>query len=214
MLVRNPRGPLARLVLVAAAIGLFLVGYYWGNKYKLGKAGPPTIEGVLVRPPRELPDFELRDADGVTFTAQDLVEHWTLLAFGDLTKAPGHLAVTRMIDVRNRLADRQDLQAVLLLALAADTQAPSLARDFSRLSPVLKLLSGEAGELQRLRAAVGAPPSTATATRNDEGVPFYLIGPRGRLLVLFPGTQEPAAIAEDLTALADHPDSVSPSIDE
>ncbi|MEA3276335.1 MAG: hypothetical protein U9Q81_13800 [Pseudomonadota bacterium] len=214
MLVRNPRGPLVRLVLIAAAIGLFLGGYYWGNQHKLGNAGPPTIEGVLVRPARELPDFELQDTDGLTFTAQDLREHWTLLAFGDLTQARGHLAVTRMIDASNRLADRQDLQADLQLALAADTQAPNLARDFSRLSRALKLLSGEAGELQRLRAALGAAPPGATTTADDGGAPFYLIGPRGRLVALFPSTQGPAAIAEDLTALADHPESLFPDIDE
>jgi len=37
--------PLTRLAMVAAALGLFLVGYYWGNQYRRGDSPPPVIEG-------------------------------------------------------------------------------------------------------------------------------------------------------------------------
>ncbi len=118
-MTRNPRGPVARLAMVAAAIGLFAVSYYWGNQHKHGDQTPPAIAGVLIRPSPELPGFELHDAEGQPFTADSFDDHWTLLTFGDLAGASGHLAVTRMIEVFNRLADDPELQAMLQIALVA-----------------------------------------------------------------------------------------------
>ncbi|MCG6863054.1 MAG: hypothetical protein LJE70_17535 [Chromatiaceae bacterium] len=200
-----------RLVMAAATIGLFLAAYYWGNQFKRPDSTHPVIEGVLIRPAPALPGFELRDAaDHQPFIAEHFVEHWTLLTFVDPSLAPGHLAVTRMIEVRNRLASAPGLQEKLLLVLASQRQDPHLARDFERLSPALKLLSGESGEIQRLREALGAPSQEATGTGTD-GIPFYLIGPSGRLLAVFPSAQAPASIASDLVALASHIDSLYPA---
>jgi hypothetical protein len=207
MLVRNRRGPTARIVMFAAATGLFLVGYYWGNQYKYRDAEPPAIGGVLMRPPVALPGFELRDSGGLPFTSDDLSGSWTLVAFGDLGRKAGHLAVTRMVDVYNRLADRQELQETLQLALVAEEHDLGLARDFARLSPALKLLSGETTEVRRLGAALGAsrPGEAGPAEREDPA--FYLVGSQRRLLALFPGSQPTASIALDLAAIADHPEA-------
>jgi len=213
MLVRNPRGPVTRLAMIAAAIGLFLAGYYWGNQYKYGDVPPPAIAGVLVRPPLALPRFELRDTEDQPFTGDEFKAHWTLLTFANLSRAPGHLAVTRMIEVYNRLADDPDLQAMLQLALVAETQDLALARDFARLSPALKLLSGESGEIQRLRASLGALPWDDAGTEVGEAAPFFLIGPSSRLLALFPGAQPPTAIASDLSVISQHPESLDPAND-
>lgn len=215
MLVRNPRGPVARILMFAAAIGLFLAGYYWGNQYKYGNAAPPAIEGVLLRPPVALPGFRLLDSQGLPFTVDDLLEQWTLVAFGNLGSKPGHLAVNRMIDVYNRLADRPELQEMLQLALvAAQARDLGLARDFARLSPALRLLSGDETEIQRLGGALGASPPGGAGTTESAAPAFYLIGPEGRLLALFPGSQPAAAIASDLTAIADHPEAFPLPTDE
>jgi hypothetical protein len=208
------RRPLSRLAIAAAAAGLFLLAYYWGNQYKHGNSPPPQIEGVLVRPPIELPDFDLLDADGQPFTAKSFTGHWTLLSFGAPSQASGHLAITRMVEVHNRLASDPDLQKMLQLILASEHQDPILARDFARLSPVLKTLSGESGELQRLRASVGAPPpGGASAAPMDEAPALYLIGPLGRLVALFIGSQRPDSIASDLSAIAKHAHSLFPADD-
>jgi hypothetical protein len=201
----------ARLAVAAAVIGLFLVTYYWGNQFKHPDSVPPGIEGVLVRPPIDLPAFQLRDARGPIFTGEDFAGHWTLLAFGDLSRASGHLAIMRMIEVHNRLASDFGLQNMLLLALASERQEPALALDFGRLSPALKVLSAGPGDLQRLRASVGAPPlQGAPGARADEA-PLYLIGPSGRLVALFPGAQMPASIASDLSAIANRSDALYPT---
>jgi hypothetical protein len=203
----------ARLAVAAAAIGLFLVAYYWGNQFKHPDSVSPAIEGVLVRPPIDLPGFQLRDARGPIFTGEDFAGHWTLLAFGDLSRASGHLAIMRMIEVRNRLASDLGLQKMLLLALASERQDPVLALDFGRLSPALKILSAEPGDLQRLRSSVGAPPLQAEPGARADEVPLYLIGPSGRLVALFPVAQTPASIASDFSAIANRSDALYPSND-
>jgi len=203
----------ARLTVAAAAIGLFLVAYYWGNQFKHRDSVFPAIEGVLVHPPIDLPGFQLRDARGAIFTGEDFAGHWTLLAFGDLSRASGHLAIMRMIEVHNRLASDLGLQKMLLLALASERQDPALALDFGRLSPALKVLSAEPGDLQRLRASVGAAPLQAAPGARADEAPLYLIGPSGRLVALFPGAQTPASIASDLSTIASHSDALYPSND-
>ncbi len=211
MLRRNPRGPAARLIMIIAAMGLFAVGYYWGNRYQYSGA-PPAVQGVLMRTPVELPGFTLEDAKGLPFTAAELRERWTLLAFGDLRQARGHLTVNRLLAVHGALAADPDLQAMVRIAVAAETQPADLALDFSRLSPALHLVSGDAAELQRLRAAIGdLSPSGSEAAAPGDGAPAYLIGPRGRLMALFPAGLSPDAMAADLSALAARPDLLDPA---
>jgi len=209
--IRNPRGSLlVRLALAAAAIGLFLVGYHWGNRYQRSTSTPPAIEGVLIRPARPLPDLALRDGAGRPFTAERLVGHWTLLSFGNPSPTPDQPVVVRMIEIRNRLASNPELQERLLLVLVIQPDDSSPASDFGHLSPVLTLLSGTTDELQRLRTTLGMPVQ-ATAPTTAQGIPCYLIGPSGRLFALFPGAQTPASIASDLAAIAAYGDTLSPT---
>ncbi len=208
---RNPRGLASRLIMIIAAMGLFAVGYYWGNRYQYSGA-PPVVRGVLIRPPVELPAFTLEDAKGLPFTDAELRERWTLLAVGDLRQARGHLTVNRLLAVHGALAKDPDLQATVRIAVAAEAQPVDLALDFSRLSPALHLISGDAAELQRLRAAVGdLSPSSAEAPAPGDGASVYLIDPRGRLMALFPAGLSPDAIAADLSALAARTDLLDPA---
>ncbi len=127
--MKGGKKPLPRLVVAVSALGLFLVGYYWGNQYRHGDSTPPVIEGVLVRPPRPLPAFEFRDAAGRLFTTERFAGHWTLLSFGDSSRAPGQSVVMRMIEVYNRLAITPDLQEKLLLVLATRIEDSTPAWD-------------------------------------------------------------------------------------
>ncbi len=194
-----PRGPLVRLILMVCAIGLFLIGYQWGNQRRFGQ--PPAIEGVLIAPPMALPAFALVDDTGQPFGRDQLRDQWTLLAFGDLAQARGQLAVQRLLDVYHRLpADAEPRQRLQLL-LAAPVLHEELARDFSRLSPALRLVAGEAGDLGQLAGLLGEPVNPGSQDRST----LYLITPDARLLALFPASQPPQALATDLTLLADWP---------
>jgi hypothetical protein len=199
----NRRSLPVRLVMIAAAAGLFVVGYQWGNRYK-HPSGPPAIAGILVSPPIDLSDFTLRDPDGRPLTRDGLSQGWTLLTYGDLTQAQGHLAINRLLEIHNRLADRPELRAELRLVLVQTSDAPNLARDFNRLTPSLIVAGGEAGELSKLADALGGAP--APTPGDDAGAPLFLIAPGARLAALFTPGQGPATVATDLAALAEAPE--------
>lgn len=197
-----------RLVMIAAAAGLFVVGYQWGNRYQ-HRGGPPAIAGVRVAPPIDLSDFALHDPEGRPVTRDRLRQGWTLLTYGDLTQAQGHLAVNRLLEVYNRLADRPELRAGLRLVLVQASDAPNLARDFNRLSPALVVAGGEAEELNRLADALGgAPPPTPG---DAAGPALFLIAPGARLVALFTPGQDPATVVTDLATLAESPDLLRPA---
>lgn len=193
MFLKNPHRIWVRLLFAIGAVGLFVFGYQWGNEYQRRNAGPPRIEGVLIRPPAAIPGFRLRDPIGRAFDQETLAEGWTLLTFTDLSSAGGHLAIQRLIDAYNRVADREELHKALRLVLVTTTDTPNLARDFSALTPALYVLSGESAELGRLRDALGVT--------GDESPPVFVFGPGGYLLALLPAGADGAAIAKDLTAI-------------
>jgi len=184
---------------MGAALGLFVIGYHWGNQYRRHNAGVPVIDGVLMVPALPLPVFELEDAAGHLFTDKSVRGRWTLFAVGDFDPRSRQGAIRRMIEVRNRLAGDPDLQTLLQLVLAVPDGAQSRTDDVGPLSPAVQFLAGDAAAFAHLRSLLGAPPATEDAAT---ALPFYLIGPKGRLLALFPGTQTPAAIASDLSVIA------------
>jgi peroxiredoxin len=199
---RRGRPLLPRLILAVAAVGLFLIAYQWGNQYRHGAGEPPELSGVLMRAPQPLPEFALTDARDARFDRSELTGHWSLIAFAPIRSAPGHRAVTRMIEIRNRIADRPDLQRQLRLLLVSADAAPSLAMDFERLSPAIAVLSAPSAELAGLRDAVGADPASAAV---DDLPPLFLIDPDARLVAIFPSSQPAAEVAADLDALSNWP---------
>jgi len=193
MFLRSRHNPWVRLAFVLGAMGLFLLGYQWGNEYQRRHAEPPAINGVLVQPPAAIPGFRLEDPLGRPFDQETLAAGWTLLTFGDLSGAQGQLAIQRLIDVYNRVAEEADLQEVLRLVLVTTTDAPNLARDFARLSPALYVLWGEVEELKRLGDALGAGGEAEPA--------LYVFAPGGYLVALLSGRDDGAVLAADLIAL-------------
>jgi hypothetical protein len=201
----NRRSVLVRLIMIAAATGLFAVGYQWGNRFQ-HHGGPPAIAGILVSPPIDLSDFSLRDPDGRPVTRERLAQGWSLLTYGDLTRVQGHLAVNRLLDVYNWLADHPELRAALHLVLVQTSDAPNLARDFNRLSPALIVAGGEPAELAKLADALGGAPEPTPG--DDAGAALYLIAPDARLVALFTPGQGPATMAADLVTLSERPDVI------
>ncbi|MBK1717068.1 SCO family protein [Thiocystis violacea] len=182
-----------RLLFALATMALFVLGYQWGNQHRQGATGPLQIGGVLIQPPGEIPDFSFKDPFGRPVARTDLDAGWTLLAFGDLADASGQRAVRRLIDVNNRLADQRGLLEKLGLVLITGDGNSTLARDFARLSPALRLLGGTPDEIAPLRDALGLP--------TQDSPTLFVIAPGGHLLALFPETQDGGAMAEDLKAI-------------
>lgn len=195
MFLRNRHRLWVRLILMLAAIALFVLAYQWGNQYQRRNASAPVIGGLLIRPPANLPDFDLRDALGRPFTQADLAQGWTLLAFGDLSRASGQLAIQRLIDLYNRVADERRLHKQLRLVLITTSDTPALARDFTGLLPALRVVSGETGQIDRLREGIGLGEEDTQA--------LFVIGPGGYVIAFLPETQDGAAMAHDLNAIHD-----------
>lgn len=186
-----------------AAVGLFLIGYQWGNRYQNRDQGRPTIGGVLIRPAIPWPAVQLRAAMGQPVDTESLTEHWTLLAFGRLDAADGQRAIGSLVETANRLAGNDALHDRLRLLLVSPDDQPALARDFERLSPLLIVASGTTDDIGVLGDAFGIDPTAARGT--DDPPPVYLLGPGARLIALFPDGQAAAGIADDITALTDWP---------
>ena len=196
---RGPRGALVRLLPMVCAIGIFILGYQWGNQRHFGQ--PPAIEGVILAPAMPMPAFALVDTEGQPFGRDQLAGHWTLLAFGDLAQPRGQLAIQRLLDVYHRLGTEVEPDQRPWLVLAAASQPADLARDFGRLSPALRLVSGEAGDLSQLAKLLGEPPHP----ERDSRATLYLLAPNARLLAFFPASQAAQTVAADLTLLAAWP---------
>lgn len=203
----RPRRPLlARLLMALAAVGLFLIGYQWGNQFQFPTDRPPGIGGVLVLPPQPVIDLQLTaSADGRPVGQGDLAGHWTLLTLAPASSAAGHLGVGRLVEVANRLAGDGALRERLRLWLVSADDAPALARDFERLTPMLRILTGTPDALARLHATLGSAPALTappTAAGEETRPSLFLLDPDGQLLALFPAAQPAAAVAEDLLALS------------
>ncbi|NEX21609.1 hypothetical protein G3480_15035 [Thiorhodococcus mannitoliphagus] len=193
MFLRNRHSLWLRLVMVLGAMALFVLGYQWGNRHQQGGDGPTRINGVLVRPVGAIPNFALRDALGQAFDQTHLASGWTLMAFGDLAQASGQRSVQRLVDAYNRVADQPQLRRSLQLVLVTTREAPSLARNFARLSPALHILGGDGEEIDRLQAALGLA--------DDAAPTLFLFGPGGYLVALLPAQESGQAVAEDLKAV-------------
>jgi hypothetical protein len=193
MFLPNRHQPWVRILFISIAILLFMLGYQWGNGYLPPPSEPPRIGGVLIRPATILPDFQLQDSFGRVIERKTLETGWSLLAFGDLARASGQLAVQRLIDVGNHVADQTELRQALRLLLITTTETPNLARDFAHLSTSLSILGGEAARIDSLRNAL--------SSRDDDAPTLYVIGPGAHLLALLTETQDGTAMAEDLKAL-------------
>ncbi len=204
---RSSRPLVARLIMALAAVGLFLVGYQWGNQFQRDHEAALRIDGVLLHAPTALPELDLHGPQGPVANA-DLRGHWSLIAFGSPGSAIGHRGAARLIEIANRVADQPDLRKDLRLLLISADDAPGLARDFEQLTPNLRVLSTESQALSDLRDALGA----GRAQPAEEGTtppPLFLIGPQAHLVALFTGAQPAASIADDLKTLAARPEALA-----
>jgi hypothetical protein len=203
---RSSRPLIARLIIAVAAVGLFIAGYQWGNQFQTAHQAPLRIDGLLLRPPVELPELDLHGPQG-PFSRADLDERWSLIAFGSPGSAAGHRGVLRLIEISNRIADQPHLRKQLQLLLISADDAPILARDFEQLTPSLRVLSAPEPQLAALKGALGAGRDEP-AEAADQPPPLFLVDPRARLVALFAGGQPAASVADDLKMLSERPDAL------
>lgn len=190
---RARRSPWLRLLLFSAATGLFVFGYYWGNQYK-----QPDLSGVetaiLLRPPLQLPSFDIIDHTGQRLAPERLRERWRLLLIGSTASPAAHAGLSLMTRIHNRLAAHPELQNALQpVLLSLDSELDDSDRLLDTLhgyNPALAAATGSKQELHSLTTVLGA--------QIDGPSPLYLIDPRSRAQAIFTTGQHPAAIARDI----------------
>lgn len=174
-------------------MGLFLLGYYWGNHYQR-----PDLSGVdaaiLLRPPLELPAFSATDQVGQPLGKERLQGHWSLLLIGSTESPATREGLTQMSRIHNRLAGHSELQDALRpVFLSPDPELDStdqLLETVYTYNPALTAGSAREDDLRALMTTLGA--------QADGPSSLYLIDPQGRAPALFTAAQDPAAIARDI----------------
>ncbi len=204
-----PRSPLQRLLIMSGALLALVGGYYWGNQHKReyqpdAGALPHNLSATLLRQARPLQDFELTGHTGARITPIDLMDRWSLLFFG-CSRCTGTLGVlTRLIQVRNRLAARPLLQnstQLVLVTVEPDLDSPpqldALLRDFG---PGFVGLTGPGPQIKDLAGQLGMPEPG----RGSEHPALFLISPGGIPVAVFPSGLAASAIAADFTQIVDY----------
>jgi len=183
--------------MLAAAAGLFLLGYYWGNQYKEVEI-PELSAAVALRPALPLPDFLAADASGHAFGPARFQDRWTLL----LTAAADQVATADRLAQLNRVYSRlaehsrtqEQVQMVLLSRRPGSAGSDGPLSDLRRHNPLLITASGQGERLDVLWSSLGADGSPGSAG-------LYLVDPRAQVVALFTADGHPANIAADVHAL-------------
>jgi cytochrome oxidase Cu insertion factor (SCO1/SenC/PrrC family) len=187
-----------RLAALSLAAGLFVLGYFWGNRYK--QPEPPEVQSaILLRPALHLPDFQALDYQGTELDLAALEGRWTLLLAGRLDDPGTARGLVHLTRVYNRLAAHPGIQRelrILLLSPEPEMDTAERLQDtvFSY-NPEMNAAAGEPAALAGLFAALGVADSA-----ND--VPtLYLLDTQVQALAVFNGSDDPASIASDLRSI-------------
>ncbi len=184
-------------------------GYYWGNQYQYNHRRddrPPlqNLSATLLRQAKPLGDFELTSHRGETITPVNLQGRWSLLFFGCSRCAGTPGALTRLVQVRNRLADRPLLQNTTLLIMITvepelddPLELDALLRGFG---PGFIGLTGPNAQTGGLARHLGMPD----AAPDDTDPAIFLVAPGGVPVAIFPAALGAALITADFKKMVDH----------
>ncbi|MES9992855.1 MAG: hypothetical protein ABW098_12930 [Candidatus Thiodiazotropha sp.] len=194
--MKRPSSRQRRLVILILVLITFSVAYYAGHLQKKRSPNLPQISGVLLNPPSPAPSIKLYNQAGEPFSNSNLQGHWNLLMFDHATDTTASTALTRLIQVHNRLAAFPELQHQIDYYYIPHHGLGEVSISFSRMSDNIHILYGEAALVENLFQAFGG-------TASEAGHTLHLIGPNTRLLALFTPDLDAATIAKDLKTLID-----------
>ena len=169
---------------------------------------PLEIGGYLLQQPREIPSFELVDADKAPFTNDGLEGAWSFLYFGYTYCAD--VCPTSLIElakVKQALEQtRPDLVAhYYLVSVDPGRDTPQRLREYvAYFDPTFRGLTGEPDEIDKV---AGAASVVYTITESKSGEPYLvshsstitLIDPDGNVHAIFTSPFVPDQIAADFT---------------
>ncbi|MBW9264008.1 MAG: hypothetical protein K1563_06700 [Candidatus Thiodiazotropha sp. (ex. Lucinisca nassula)] len=194
--MRRPSSKQRRAVILILALITFSVAYYAGHTQKQHTRTLPQIDGVLINPPLPVPPVDLYNQQGEPFSLSDLQGHWNLLMLDPGPGTTSSIALTRLIQVHNRLAADPDLQQQIHYFYLPGNKIEEKAISFASLSDNFQALHGDKQKVDIAFTAFGGADNKTEYT-------LYLIGPDAKLRALFTRNNNTATIAEDLNNLID-----------
>ncbi|MES9826845.1 MAG: hypothetical protein ABW201_01100 [Candidatus Thiodiazotropha sp.] len=194
--MRRPSSKQRRAVILILALITFSVAYYAGHTQKLNTGTPPQIDGVLINPPLPVPPVNLYNQQDEPFSLSNLQGHWSLLMLDPGPGTTSSVALTRLIQVHNRLATDPDLQQQIHYFYLPGNKIEEKAISFASLSDNFQALHGDKQKMDIAFTAFGG-------AGNETEYTLYLIGPDATLRALFTRINNTATIAEDINNLID-----------
>ncbi|MEW8507266.1 MAG: hypothetical protein AB2598_11215 [Candidatus Thiodiazotropha sp.] len=194
--MRRPTRRQRRLVILILALLTFSLAYYAGHLQKQRDIQLPEIHGVLINPPLPIPAIDLYNQAEEAVSNANLQGHWNLLMFDYAGGTASSTALTRLIQVHNRLAADPELQRQINYYYLPEDGDRETSISYAQMSDNIHFLQGEAEIVDGLINSFGG-------TASDTDYTLYLIGPKTRLHALFTQDVDAATIATDLNTLID-----------
>ena len=213
------RMPVQTLVILVAAIALG-AGLWAGQRFFAGGAATdaPQLRGALAYPtPRELPPFELQQADGTPLDAAELAGRWTLVFFG-FTHCPDVCPTTlaQLAAAQERWSDlpAEDRPQVLFVSVDPERDSPAKTGEYARFfgpeilaatagHEVLEPFARSLGMLYMPAAldGSGGQPAPGEPYTVDHSSKVAVLDPQVRLTALLKAPLDAAVVDADLRAL-------------
>ncbi len=202
-----PSRSLPTLIVLIAALAAGL-GLWLGNRQI---TEPPLLltAGVLYPEPREVPDFQLMQANGQPYGKNDWLGHWNVLFFG-YTSCPD-VCPTTLAAFKQVLAEltKSGISSSFhfdFISVDPERDTPEkLGSYVAFFSPEFRAATGNEDDLNRLTHALGLIYTRTTgpdgAIQVDHSASAVIINPQGELVGLFRPPLTAAPIAADLSTL-------------
>lgn len=199
------------LIALAAGLGLLASHHYFSPQP--ASSWPQTSAVRLFDPPRELPDFSLRQSDGTQLVSGELKGHWTLVFLG-FTHCPDvcPLTLSQLSQAQKRWESIPESvrPRVLFVSVDPDRDTPDrigeyvhgFHRDTLAATADIPALENFARSLSMVFAKV--PPEAGAPADHysvDHSASMAVLDPQGRMSGLVQPPFDPAAIAADMAAL-------------
>ncbi|HTT42630.1 MAG TPA: SCO family protein [Steroidobacteraceae bacterium] len=191
----------ARLLLLVAALGAALAGYYFARQ--LDRPAPQLASGTWLPVARALPDFTLLDGSGRIFSRAQLAGAPALVFFG-FTHCPDVCPTTLL-----KLAQvHRQLPALRVVFVSVDPERdtpPVVAQYAHAFDPAFVALTGEPDAIAALARAFGVAVSRVPLPGGDytmdHSAVVFLLDPAARMVALFTPPLEVGPLTADLRAV-------------
>jgi protein SCO1/2 len=165
--------------------------------------------GTILDPPKDVGDFTLTDQTGAPFHLSELRGKVVILYFG-YTFCPDvcPMSLSHYLRVKKTLGDEADKLAVVFISVDGERDTPDrLAHYLSAFDPAFIGLTGTDTEIRTVAKDYGVFYQRATYDNTqadylvDHTASTFVVGPEGRLRIIYPYGTDPAIMAEGVRGL-------------